>query len=180
MKKWLSTTHWHLPSTSTGIKSWAVIAADFQCTLKGVQGRDQTWSPLWCKQNWQNMSSDIYFQEVILWDQFLYFLRSRKALKPFMVMPAPYDQLEPSAKEYVLDCMNLPFTKITHTQTFPHSSLEQFLRAFWHTVSQDAVLILCQRKLSSQPSSCAAAFESAWLWLQAFTLWLEHCNVIFF
>lgn len=34
MKKWLSTTNWHLPSTSTGIKSRAAIAAHFQYTLK--------------------------------------------------------------------------------------------------------------------------------------------------
>lgn len=120
---------------------------------------------------------------MILWDQFLYFLRSRKARKPFMVMPAPYDQPEPSAKEYVLDCINLPFTKITYTQIFPHSSLQQFLRTFWHTVSQDAVLILCQRKLSSQPSCCAAAFESAWLtvtWGFYFVTRTLQCDFFFF
>ena len=32
-------------------------------------------------------------------------------------------------KKYVLDCMDSPFTKITHILTFPPTSLEQFLRA---------------------------------------------------
>ena len=34
----LSTTNWHLPSTSTRIKAWAATAAGFQRPLKGVQG----------------------------------------------------------------------------------------------------------------------------------------------
>ena len=33
----MSTTNWHLPSTSTRIKSYAGIAADFQQPLKGVR-----------------------------------------------------------------------------------------------------------------------------------------------
>ena len=35
------TCHWHLPSTSTRIKSCATAAADFQHPMKGVQSREQ-------------------------------------------------------------------------------------------------------------------------------------------
>ena len=37
----MSTTNWHLPSTSTRIKSCAAVAAGFQHPLKGVQGGEQ-------------------------------------------------------------------------------------------------------------------------------------------
>ena len=33
--------HWHLPSTSVRIKSCAAAAADFQHSLKGVQGGEK-------------------------------------------------------------------------------------------------------------------------------------------
>ena len=46
-------------------------------------------SVLWV--NWQNRSSDRYFQEKILWAQFLHLFISRKALKSFMVMSTPCD-----------------------------------------------------------------------------------------
>ena len=39
----------------------------------------------------QNRSSDMYFQKVILWAQFLYLLISRKTLKSFMVTSASCD-----------------------------------------------------------------------------------------
>ena len=37
----LSTTNWHLPSTSARIKSGATAAADLQHPLKGIQSGDQ-------------------------------------------------------------------------------------------------------------------------------------------
>ena len=37
----MPTKGWHLPSTSTRIKSWAVPAADLQYPVKGIQYRDQ-------------------------------------------------------------------------------------------------------------------------------------------
>ena len=37
----MSTTNWHLPSTSTRIKSCAAAGADFQHPLKGVQSGDR-------------------------------------------------------------------------------------------------------------------------------------------
>ena len=37
----IGTSHWHLPSTSTTIKSCAVVADDLQYPLTGVQGTDQ-------------------------------------------------------------------------------------------------------------------------------------------
>ena len=37
----MSTTNWHLPSTSTGVKSRDAAAADLQHPMKGAQGGDQ-------------------------------------------------------------------------------------------------------------------------------------------
>ena len=43
----LSTANWDLPSSSTGIKSSAAVAADLQHPLKGVQGGAQKWGTLY-------------------------------------------------------------------------------------------------------------------------------------
>ena len=43
----LSTTNWHMPSTSTRIKLHATAAADLQYPLKGVQGGEQKWGTLY-------------------------------------------------------------------------------------------------------------------------------------
>ena len=75
---------------------------------------------------------------------------SRKTLKSFMVLTAPCDQQKASAKNYVLDCMYSPFTKITYILTFSLATLEQFLRAICDAVSRAAVLILPQMKLDLQ------------------------------
>ena len=59
-----STTNWHLPSTR--IKSCAVTAADLQHTLKGF--RVESRNEVLCAgggRNWQDRSSDRYFQELI-------------------------------------------------------------------------------------------------------------------
>ena len=42
----LSTTNWHLSSTSARTKSCAVAATDLQHSLKGVQGGEQKWGTL--------------------------------------------------------------------------------------------------------------------------------------
>ena len=42
----MSTTNWHLPSSSTRIKSGAAAATDFQHSLTGVQGGEQQCSIL--------------------------------------------------------------------------------------------------------------------------------------
>ena len=76
----IGTCHGCLPSTSTRIKSCATVAADLQHPLKGVQGGEQKWGTL-CLGSWQDRSSDRYFQEPILWAQFLYLLISRKTLE---------------------------------------------------------------------------------------------------
>ena len=81
-------------------------------------------------------------------------LVSRKTLKSFSVLTAPCDQQKTSAKNYVLDCMYSPFTKITHILTFSPASLEQFLRAISDAVSWAAVLILPPVKLNLQLSHC--------------------------
>ena len=61
-----SPTNWHLPSTSTRIRSRAAVAADLQHPLKGVQGGDQEGGTLCSGKNWQNRSSERYLQEKIL------------------------------------------------------------------------------------------------------------------
>ena len=74
----------HLSSTSTKIRSGAAAAADLQHPLE-AQGEEQKRGTLGSGKNWQNWSSDSYFQELVLWTQFLYLLISRKAQKYFMV-----------------------------------------------------------------------------------------------
>ena len=54
----MSTTNWHLPYTSTRIRSSTDTAADFQHSLNGVQGREQKWGILCSGKNWENRSSD--------------------------------------------------------------------------------------------------------------------------
>ena len=54
----LSTANWHLPSTSTRIKSWAAAAAGFQHPLKGVQGGEQKWGTLASMKTLQNRYSN--------------------------------------------------------------------------------------------------------------------------
>ena len=59
----LTTKICHWPSAFTRIRLVATVAADIQHPLKGVQGRDQKWGALCSGENWQNRSSDRYFQE---------------------------------------------------------------------------------------------------------------------
>ena len=66
-----------VPSASTRIKSDAAAALNFQHPW--LEFRVKSRNVL--GENWQNRSSDRYFQEPILWAQFLYLLISRKALK---------------------------------------------------------------------------------------------------
>ena len=74
-------------------------------------------SVLW--ENWQNRSSGRYFQEKLLWVQFLHLLLSRKALKSFTVTSAPCDQQWPI--KCVLGCMYLPLhQKHIYTDISPH------------------------------------------------------------
>ena len=86
----IGTCHWHLPPTSTRIKSCAAVAADFQHPLRGVQGGDQKWSTLCSCGGGEGTGRTglhivIY---LILWTQFLHLLISRKVLKSFMVTTA--------------------------------------------------------------------------------------------
>ena len=120
-------------------------------------------SVLWA--NWQNRSSDRYFQEKILWAQFLHLFISRKALKSFMVMSTPWDcsnLYETSRKLQknmcLVACIPLHQSHV-YILTFPHSSLEQYLSAIWNAVSRDIVLILLQIKLNSPLSHFAFFFS---------------------
>ena len=121
-----------------------------------------------------------YFQEPILWAQFLYLLISRKALKSFMVTDVCSCWLAVTCtrlaatfcKKCVLGCMYSPFTKITYILIFLPASLEQFLRAIWDAVSWAAVLILPQIKLNSL-LSCCAFFLSRQGEIQLLMRWIE-------
>ena len=53
-----------------------------------------------------------------------------------------------------------PFTKIAYILTLPPTPLERYFRAIWNAVSQAAVLILPQIKLTSQLLGCA--YVSSW------------------
>ena len=84
------TCHGYLPSTSVRMKSCASAATDFQHPLTGVQSREQKWGTLCSENNWHDRFSDRYFQEQILWAQFLYLLIFRKILKSFMGITVPH------------------------------------------------------------------------------------------
>ena len=127
------------------IKSCATAAADLQQPLKGVQGGEQKWGTLCSgKSGRTGLQIVRYFQEQILWAQFLYLLIFRKVLKSFMVTIVPHDKqnLHETSRNLlekdVLDCMYSHFTKITYIL----ASLGQVLRVIWGAVSQAAVLIL--------------------------------------
>ena len=119
------TCHEHLPSTSTMIKSCVATAAvtfntpwrEFKVEIKN--------EALCALENWQNRSSDRYFQEQILWAQFLHLLISRKALKSFTT--TFHDQQEPSAKNACL---------IAHTPPSPKSHIYWPFSYLFGVVSQ--------------------------------------------
>ena len=119
----------HLSSTSTKIRSGAAAAADLQHPLE-AQGEEQKRGTLGSGKNWQNWSSDSYFQELVLWTQFLYLLISRKAQKYFMVFSfilhcCSWPQVtfmrlaETCCKNMCFSCMYSPITKITYILTSP-------------------------------------------------------------
>ena len=143
-----STTNWHLPFTSTRIKSCAAAGSDFQQPLKGVQGGELKWDIQCSGKNWQNKSSDTYFQDLILWAQFLYLFICRKALNSSWLC------LYLMTSMCVFECMNSPFIKITYIQTFPlppWSGFSNYLRCCLLGYS----LHFAPIKLNLQLSHCA-------------------------
>ena len=128
-----STTNWHLPFTATWIKSRAAAGADFQKPLKGVQGGKQKWGTLCFGKNWQNKSSDSYFQELILWAQFLYLLISRKALKSswWCLFLMTSSNLHGTSRNLLQKIVWLHEVPLHHNHIYtdlPPASFEQFLR----------------------------------------------------
>ena len=155
-----STTNWHLPFTSTRIKSRAAAGADFQKPLKGVQGGKQKWGTLCFGKYWQNKSSDSYFQELILWAQFLYLLISRKALKSswwclFLMTSSNLHETSRNLLQKICVWLHeVLFTKITYIQTFPlppWSGFSDYLRCCLLGYS----LHFAPIKLNLQLSHCA-------------------------
>jgi len=129
----IGTCNWHLPSTSTRIKLCATAAAGFQHPLKEVQGREQKWiTPCPGKTGRAGLLAVSYFQNPILWAQFLYLPISRKALKSFMRTTVPHDwqRLHEASRNLlgkrVLDCMCISSTKIKYILTFPLSPWNSF------------------------------------------------------
>ena len=142
----MSTTNWHLPSTSTGVKSRDAAAADLQHPMKGAQGGDQKWGTMCFGKNWQNRSSDRHVQETILGPQFLCII-PKSALKSCMVKTAPVTSR--NFLQNLFGCLYPTFTKITYILSFPSTSLEQFFRVIWNPIAWAIVLILVQIKLAT-------------------------------
>ena len=71
----------HLPLLIPRLNQVLLQLLTFQHPLKGVQGGEQKWGTLCSRKIWQGRSSNRYFQQPILWAQFLCFLISRKTPK---------------------------------------------------------------------------------------------------
>ena len=148
------TGDWHLPSASTQTEHepGQLLTLNRPWKELRVESRREALSVLWA--NWQNRCSDRYFQEKILWAQFLHLLISRKALKSFMGMSAPHAWQQPSAKMRAWLCVLPPRQNHTSTDISP-ASLKQYFRAIWNAAWQAKVLTSPQVKLISQLLSCA-------------------------
>ena len=107
--KQVPTSRWHLPSTSTRIKSCGTAAADLQHSLKEFRAEMRN-KALCSGKNWQKTVLYVvrHLQEKILRAQFLHLSISRKALKYFMVKSAFYDKQQPSAKNMCLIACLIP------------------------------------------------------------------------
>ena len=102
---------------------------------------------LW--KNWQNRSSDRYFQEQILGAQFLHLLISRKALNSFMVIPVPSWLAKSSAKTraWLHILLSSPKSHIYQPSLYLFGAASQ---SIWNAISRAIVLILPPIKLNSQ------------------------------
>ena len=131
---------------------------------KGAQGGDQEWGAL-CSGKTGRLGLQIvrYFQEKILWVQFLHLPASRKALKSYIVTS------DPMTSSNLHETSNNLLQNVCLTASFPHHQnhiytdlppylLEQFLRTIWNSASWAIVLILPQIKFNSQLSCCAFFF----------------------
>ena len=96
----VATKNWHLLSAATKMKSPAIAVTDLQHTLKGVQGwRSAMRHPVpWRQMGRRSLQIVRYFQEKVLWGQFLSLLISRRAIKSLMMTYAPCDQQQISAR----------------------------------------------------------------------------------
>ena len=86
----VSTTNWHLPLAlvSTGLNHMLLQMLIFNTPWKEFRRRLELRHS--CSgEIWQNRSLDRYFQDPIIWAQFLYLLIWRKALQFLMVRTAP-------------------------------------------------------------------------------------------
>lgn len=115
----------------------------------GVQSGDQKGGTLVLWKNWQNRSSDRYFQELILGAQFLHLLISRKALNSFMVISAPSWLAKPSAKRHAWLHIPLSSPK-SHIYQPPLYLFGAASQSMWNAISRAIVLILPPIKLNSQ------------------------------
>ena len=111
------TTNWHVPSTSTRIKSWAAAAADFQHPLKRAQAENR-YDPLCVlgKTGRTGLQIVRYLQR-ILWAQFLHLLIIRKMLTSLWWHLLPMTSSKPLTK-CELDCTEL-FPEIIYDTDLP-------------------------------------------------------------
>ena len=116
-------------------------------------------------------------QEPILWAQFLYLPISRKTLKSFMVTlllvtRKDFTRLIETFWKIRAWLHVLPLHQKSHLYWHPTSllhppattSLEQFFRGIWGSVSQAAILILPEIKFNLLLSHCAIFFFKCKLW----------------
>ena len=151
---WTEEQQGRLLSASAEIGHCTAAAADLHHLLREAQVGG--WGTL-C--SWETGGTGLYsaryFQKLISWSQSLHLFISRKSLNHFMVTSGPVTSRKTFCKISAWLHWALRSPK-SFVFTFPHSSLEQFLRANWGAISRAAVLILPQMKLNSQLSCCAS------------------------
>ena len=112
----MSTTNWHLPSPSTGVKSCDAAAAELQHPMKEARDGDQKRGTVCFGKNWQTRSSDRHVQETILGPQFQCII-PKSALKSCKVKTAPVTSR--NFLQNLFGCLYSTFTKITYILSFP-------------------------------------------------------------
>ena len=116
----LSTTNWHLPSTSTRSKLCAAATADFQHPLKGVQGGELRHAVLREKLPKQ-VFKQIFYEPIILFCEPIlispHIQKSTKILHGDICSSRLAEIF--CKKKYEFACMYSPFTKTTYILTIP-------------------------------------------------------------
>ena len=133
------------PLGSTRIESVAMAIADFQDTLKGVQGRDQEWGVLCSGKTGRIGLQMIFLRENFMNPNFFHLSILRKALKP-----VNWDVCSLwLATFYCVPLMaQLQCHRHADIPSLHPTSLEQFFRALWEAISLYSVSLQIRQKLT--------------------------------